>query len=296
MKKKIKKIIPDFQIGDCLPILTNMKKNYADFVLTDPPYFLDRLDDEWNNQEIAQAKSKNGIIGGKLPDGMKFDPKQGIRLQEFIEPVAQQIFRILKPGGYFLMFASPRLYHRAAIAVENVGFEIRDCYAWRYTKKAQYKAFSMNHFIRKRKSLTEKQKISMIKKLRGRKTPQLRPQFEPIMCAQKPREGTFIDNWLKYETGLIAGDECLENGVPQTVMTVEKEPRCSDNIHVTPKPIALCEHLIRLFSLERQIVLDPFVGSGSTCLAAYNTGRRSVGIDINPEHIEVAYKRLENFK
>ncbi len=296
MKKKVNMILPEFQVGDCLPILKKMKKEQVHLVLTDPPYFLDRLDNIWNNSEIAQAKTQNGVIGGKLPDGMKFDSEQGIRLQKFIKPIAKQIFRILKPGGYFLMFASPRLYHRATMAVESVGFEIRDCYAWRYTKKAQYKAFSMDHFIRKKKDLTEAQKKSIIKKLEGRKTPQLRPQFEPIMCAQKPREGTFIDNWLKYETGLIAGNECLENGVPQTVMTVEKEPRCSNNGHVTPKPIALCEHLIRLFSVENQIVLDPFVGSGSTCIAAYSTGRKGIGIDINEEHIDIAYKRLENIK
>ena len=292
----MKKLSPKFHTGDCLPFIKELEPSQIDLVLTDPPYFLDRLDNKWDNQDIKKSKTKDGLIGGKLPDGMKFDKNQGKRLQEFVSPIAEELFRVLKPGGYFLMFASPRLYHRAVVAVEDAGFEIRDCYAWRYTKKAQYKAFSMDHFIQKRKNLTDAEKKAIIKKLQGRKTPQLRPQFEPIMCAQKPKEGTFIDNWIKYGTGLIDSTAGLDNGVPQTVMTFEKEPRTEGNVHVTPKPVLLCEHLIKVFSVEKQVVLDPFVGSGSTCIAAYNTGRNSIGIDLNPEHIEIAQQRIRNLK
>ena len=80
-------------------------------------------------------------VGG-LPIGMKFDPEQGRRLQEFLAPVAEEVFRVLKPGGFLLMFAAPRLSHRAAIAIEDAGFEVRDVLAWRFTAKAQFKAFT----------------------------------------------------------------------------------------------------------------------------------------------------------
>ena len=62
---------------------------------------------------------------------------------------------------------------------------------------------------------------------------------------------------------------------------------------MTPKPVRLCEHLIRLFTTEGQIVLDPFVGSGTSCIAAYKAGRNSIGIDVNREYIEIARQRLE---
>ena len=77
-------------------------------------------------------------------------------------------------------------------------------------------------------------------------------------------------------------------------MTVEKDDRDACNGHLTPKPLRLCEHLIRLFTCEGQTVLDPFVGSGSTCVAARRTGRNSIGIDIEPEFIRIARQRLEN--
>jgi len=279
--------------GDCRTVLVDMDAASVHLVVTDPPYFLDRLDGEWNPERIERSRECAGAIGG-LPVGMRFDPAQGRNLQDFLMPVSRELFRVLKPGGFLLMFAAGRLYHRAAVAVEDAGFEIRDAYAWRYTKKAQYKAFTMDHFVRRRNDLTDAEKARVCRKMKKRRTPQLRPQFEPILCAQKPREGTFVDNWLMHETGLIDGSEALPGrGVPETVMTVEKEGRDQYNGHLTPKPVTLCEHLIRLFSLSGQTVLDPFLGSGSTLLAARNTGRVGVGIEINPAYVEIAANRLE---
>lgn len=64
------------------------------------------------------------------------------------------------------------------------------------------------------------------------------------------------------------------------------------NIHPTVKPIRLMEHLIKLVTREGQIVLDPFVGSGTTCIAARRLNRRYIGFDNNPEYIEIAKRRL----
>ncbi len=280
--------------GDCRNILKDMGDSSVHLVLTDPPYFLNGLDDKWNKDRIHYSRNHRAakVIGG-LPIGMKFDPNQGKRLQAFIEPIAKELLRILKPGGFMLMFSAPRLYHRAAIAAENAGFEIRDSFAWRFTKSAQFKAFTVDHFVRKRGDMTEKQKLEVIRSIGGRRTPQLRPQFELIICAQKPKEGTFVDNWLLHGTGLIDVRQTITGRVPETVMTVEKQRREDGNKHLTPKPVQLCEHLIRLFSTEKQTVLDPFVGSGTTCLAARCTGRNSVGIDIEPDFIKLVQDRLE---
>ena len=277
-------------LGDCNEILSDMESELVHMVLTDPPYFLDGLDDDWKKGN--GGKRGTGTVGG-LPIGMKFDVNQGLKLQQFMTPIAKELFRIIKPGGFVLMFSAPRLYHRMAIAVEDAGFEIRDQYAWRFTKRSQFKAFSMDHFVLKKECWTDKQKKSVIKELEGRKTPQLRPQFESILCAQKPREGTFVDNWLQHGIGLIDPKQTLQGKVPATVMTIEKPLKQSFNSHLTPKPLQLCEHLIRLFTRKNQIVLDPFLGSGTTCVAAYNTDRHSIGIDICKEYIEIAQQRIE---
>lgn len=195
---------------------------------------------------------------------MKFDREQAKNLQAFLAPVA----------------------------VEDAGFEVRDAFAWRFAKKAQFKAFAMDRFVKRRGDMTPEEKAEALRTLDGRRTPQLRPQFEAILCAQKPREGTFVDSWLAHRTGLTDARHSLTGRVPETVMTVEKEDKGKFDGH--PTPVKLCERLIRLFSAEGQTVLDPFVGSGTTCLAARRTGRRSIGIDVNPDCIDIARSRLEH--
>lgn len=276
--------------GDCREVLTAMEAASVHMVLTDPPYFLDGLDDDWRKGNGGRRAT--GSVGG-LPVGMKFEASQGRKLQAFMEPIAGQLFRVLKPGGFALVFSAPRLAHRMAVAFEEAGFEIRDQYVWQFTRRAQFKAFSMDHFIEKRTDMTDGQKREYIKDMAGRKTPQLRPQFESILCAQKPRDGTFVDNWIAHQTGLIDARETLTGNVPATVMTVEKDDRSRGNGHLTPKPVHICEHLIRLFTVEGQTVLDPFLGSGTTCVAACESGRQSIGIDIDPDYIKIARARVK---
>jgi modification methylase len=64
------------------------------------------------------------------------------------------------------------------------------------------------------------------------------------------------------------------------------------NGHPAPYPVELAERLIRLFSFAGDTILDPFVGTGSTSLAALNSGRNSIGNEIEPSYIEDAYEKL----
>ena len=275
--------------GDCIEEMANIGNDTVDLVVTDPPYFLDGLDSDWKKGD----KRGDGVVGG-LPVGMKFDPNQGVSLQRFITEVGLELIRVMKPGAFAAVFSQPRLSHRMAIGLEDAGFEIRDVYAWRFTRQAQPKAFSMDHFVEKMdKSDADKQAIR--ESMMGRKTPQLRPEFETIIIGMKPRNGTFIENWQEHQTGLIDADTSIDGKKPSTVMTVEK-PTKHYNDHLTVKPVALIEHLIQIFSIEDQLVLDPFLGSGTTAVASYNTGRRCVGIEINADYIDIAHERITGSK
>ena len=70
------------------------------------------------------------------------------------------------------------------------------------------------------------------------------------------------------------------------------EPVTNHNIHPTVKPIALMEYLVNLVSREGAIVLDPFAGSGSTLLACKNLNRDYIGIEMEPDYVEIINKRL----
>lgn len=276
--------------GDCLKLLPKVSDSSVHLVITDPPYFLDGLDTDWKKGKAGVTRG-TGSVGG-LPVGMKFDPKQGVALQDFITRTGKHLFRVMMPGSFAIMFSQPRLSHRMAIGLEDAGFQIRDLFAWHFTRRAQFKAFSMDHFV-DRMDMEERQKVVLKRRLGGRKTPQLRPQFEVMILAQRPRIGTFIDNWVEHRTGLIDSKASLDGMAPSTVMRVEKPHREKYNGHLTVKPIMLIEHLIRLFSEPGQVVLDPFLGSGTTAIAAFRTERSCMGMEINADYVKIAEKRIK---
>ena len=279
---------------DCREALVKLTDNSIDCIITDPPYFIDGMGDDWNDDKLNKRASKAGVIGG-LPVGMKFDTKQGKDLQEFLEPICKEFMRVLKPGGFCIVFSQARLYHRMAIAVENAGFEVRDMLGWKY--EGQAKAFSLNHFINKRKDLTDDEKNTLIKQLDGLKTPQLKPQIEPMVLAQKPKDGTFLDNWIKYNTGLVDINESLDGKFPGNIIELSKKDK--DNQydkkveHLTVKPVKLISHLVKLFTREGQTVLDPFLGSGSHGVASLINKRNFIGFEIEEKYFNIAKERLE---
>jgi site-specific DNA-methyltransferase (adenine-specific) len=297
--------------GDCLDNMKHIPDNSIDMVCTDPPYGLDGLGNDWNKKHIDKKGSSSVV--GNLPKGMKFDRDQSKKFREFYSLVSNEVFRILKPGGAFISFSSPRLYHSMAVAVEDAGFEIRDMLGWIYTQ-SQVKAFSQNHIIDKDKSMNPEQKAALKEACKDRKTPQLKPAIEPMCLAVKPKEGRYIDNFQKYNTGLMNTSEETKTGTgslfPSNIMTTEpinatmdriflipkptKKEKDTFNIHPTVKPVSLISQLIKLFTETNAIVLDPFMGSGTTAVACIQENRRFIGYEREHAYVDIANKRISD--
>lgn len=292
--------------GDALQVLATLEADSVDAVITDPPYFLDKLDNAWDAERVRKAMT--GHVVSHLPAGMKLDPEQGRRFYQWYHRIALQLQRVLKPGGFFFSFSSPRLYHRMACAVEDAGFLIRDTFLWVYLQN-QPKAMSLNHFIN-RMPLEPEQKQLIKQQLNGWRTPQIKSCYEPILVAQKPYDRTLLHNFLQHGVGLFNTNIRIgANFYPSNILIVEGVEEAMDkyfliskpvsrekgeyNYHQTAKPLELCAHLILLSTQEKALVLDPFVGSGTTAVAAKQLGRHYIGIDINPEYLQIARLRLE---
>lgn len=275
-------------LGEAIEELKKIEKNSIDLVIIDPPYFIDKMGENWDSELIKKSQEKAGVVGG-LPVGMKFDPKQGRQLQKFISFVSEEVFRVLKPGGFYLCFSQARLTHRMAVGIEDSGFEIRDLLFWK--RDSQPKAFSHNHFV-KRMKITDEEKEQIINSMKNRKTPQIRQMVEPIILAQKPKEGTFVQNWIKWGVGFMDVSQTLDGNFPNSILDVKRDGQ--DINHPTVKPVKLMEHLIQLYSKENDVVLDCFMGSGSTGVAAINTNRDFIGIELNPDYYNIAEHRISN--
>src|SRR5690606_16825521 len=74
----------------------------------------------------------------------------------------------------------------------------------------------------------------------------------------------------------------------------EKRDIRNRNLHPATFPLSLAKKIIELFSHQGELVLDPFVGSGTTLLAAQDTNRNSVGFDLQQKYIELSYSRLNH--
>jgi site-specific DNA-methyltransferase (adenine-specific) len=75
---------------------------------------------------------------------------------------------------------------------------------------------------------------------------------------------------------------------------VEMPKNSSGKLHITQKPLDFISKLVTNSSVEQEIVLDPFMGSGTTALAAKNNKRKFIGFEIEPEYVEIANMRLES--
>lgn len=110
---------------------------------------------------------------------------------------------------------------------------------------------------------------------------------------EKPRKSKNRSTQQVYgkSQDVFEGD-ILEKRYPVTLLTYSKSKQEDFTLHPTQKPVALFEYLIRTYTNEGEIVLDNCIGSGTTAVAAINTNRQFIGIEREPEYVEIANKRI----
>jgi DNA modification methylase len=379
--------------GDCLYAMVDGRigPDSVDAIVTDPPYNLGFMGRGWDKGGVA-----------------------------FKAGTWETALRVLKPGGYIVAFGGTRTYHRLVCAIEDGGFEIRDCLMWLYGQGFP-KSMDVSKAIDKAAG-AQREKVSGGKgpawqrsigntrpwmeeedhKIDG-STPvtdaawewngwgtALKPAWEPIVLARKPLAGTVAANVQQHGTGALNIDGCrLETeesltrklgktttsesgwtsanraevagkdggrwpanvvldedaarlldeqsgeltsgtgavkkataaGHQGNVLGAESRPVGTPNIeygdsggasrffytskatsgerhyagkntHPTVKPVDLMQWLCRLITPRRGLILDPFMGSGSTGVAAIAEGFRFIGVEIEEESYEIARRRV----
>lgn len=193
-----------------------IKENSIDCVITDPPYEIGFMNKGWDSSGVA-----------------------------FQKETWERCFKSLKPGGYLLSFGGSRSHHRVACAIEDAGFEIRDCIMYAYAsgfpksmsvskgiealqnygnagtrnKRKVEQDCDTESYIQKQpnngvmgemKEFTRKEYVAqsdLAKRWEGWGTC-LKPAYEPIIVARKPFDGSLIQNVIDNEIGALNIDDC----------------------------------------------------------------------------------------
>ena len=207
-------------------------------------------------------------------------------------PIAIELERILLPGAFAAVFSMDRLAHRMACAFEDAGFEIRGMWSWQHD--GQPKAQSLARYV-KHLNCSPERKKQLVEEMKVWKNAQPKPQYEPIIIAMKPTDGSFVENWDKHGVGLMNIGDYPTTPFPGTILqyaTPTKNER-GNSKHLTPKPVALIEEIVQRLSKPNQTVIDPFMGSGSHGEAAITCGRRFVGVERDKGHYKHTVERMK---
>lgn len=250
-----------FQLGDSRN-MDSIKPGSVALVVTSPPYFVGKAYEEDIEHEAV--------------------PASYLEYLELLEQVFDECKRVLEPGG------------RIAVNVANLG-------------RKPYRSLSADviTILQDRLGLLLRGEIIWQKgegasgscawgSYRGASNPVIRDITERVIVASKGR----FDRALKPEKRRAQGlphvsDIHAEEFMGQTLdvwsMPTESAKRVQ---HPAPFPVELPEKLIRLYTYRDDLVLDPFMGSGSTLVAAAQQGRRYVGYDLDPTFVELARQRV----
>lgn len=274
--------------SDNVDFMSTLPGNSIDACITDPPYGMDIAGVGWDHN---------------------------------VPPVKtwQEVYRILKPGAFVLSFCAPEFYHRMAVAVEDAGFRPLDMIFWMVTTKmAKANRLKPAHepiFVAQ-KNLDGSLEKNISKWGCGKIN---------LDTARVPWDGKPPTGWVKGGSkrrsfgGKVAkaADQAVKetedanpNGrYPSNIIGYFDEPehqkyfyaprvtrkeRGEYNDHPTPKPISLMRYLCRVYSPKKGLIIDPFLGSGSTGIGALQENRKFIGIDMSNHYIEIAERRIQD--
>jgi DNA modification methylase len=164
--------------SDCLEVMATMDENSVDAIVSDPPYGLSFMGKGWDHA---------------VP-GVEF---------------WAEALRVAKPGAHLLAFGGTRLYHRLTCAIEDAGWEVRDCLMWIYGQGfPKSKDFAKDDAASRDAGFRVPLPEFVGTPFESGYGTALKPSWEPIIMARKPLAGTVAANVTEWGTGGINVDGC----------------------------------------------------------------------------------------
>lgn len=265
------KIKADVILGDCLDVLKNIPDNSIDLVVTSPPY----------------ADQRKSTYGGISPD----------KYVEWFLPISKELLRVLNPKGTFILNIKEKVVNgerhtyvmELIMAMRKQGWLWTEEFIWH--KKNCFPGKWPNRFrdswerllqFNKQKSFNMYQ--DEVRVLMGEWA---KVRLKNLSETDKKRDnsrvgsgfGKNVSNWLGRELAY-----------PTNVLMMATES--SNKSHSAVFPRELPTWFTKLFTKRGDTVLDPFLGSGTTSIAAFQLDRNSIGIEIQEEYHKLAIENI----
>lgn len=228
-----------------------------------------------SSEDMAEVPDNSiGLAVTSPPYNDSKDYDTDLTLEEYlglIRRVGKEVYRVLRPGG------------RYAINVANLGRKpYIPLHSFFYQIHIELGFLPMGEIIwQKARGAGGSTAWGSWK---NAKSPRLRDLHEYILILAK-------QSFARPDKGI--SDITKEEFMAGTLSIWEIPPESAKRVgHPAPYPVPLVERLIRLFTYREDVVLDPFIGSGTSALAAIKTGRHYVGYDIEAGYIKLAKARI----
>jgi site-specific DNA-methyltransferase (adenine-specific) len=193
---------------------------------------------------------------------------------DFLEKVWVEVFRVLVPGG------------RACVNVANLGRRpYIPLHVWIVSSMLRL-GYLMRGEVIWNKAASASPSTAW-GSWKSATNPTLRDVHEYILVFSK---GAYKRQTLQPGVNTISKEQFLEFTKSVWAFPAESASKVG---HPAPFPVELPYRLIQLYSFKDEVVLDPFMGSGQTALAAIKAGRHYVGYEINPEYVSLANARIQ---
>ena len=271
--KESKFVKTDIILGNCLDVLKKMKTNSVDLIVTSPPY----------------SDQRGSTYGGIKPD----------KYVEWFKPITKELLRVLKPTGTFVLNIKEKVSdgERHTYVLELI-LEMRK-QGWLWTeefiwhKKNCFPGKWPNRFRDSWERLLQfnKQKnFNMYQdEVRVPMGDWTKTRLKNLSETDKRRDNSKVGSGFGKNVSNWVGRELA---YPTNVLHMATES--GNKKHSAAFPKELPNWFIKLFTKPGDIVLDPFLGSGTTCVVAKGLGRNSIGIEILKEYHDIAKTNIEN--
>lgn len=241
--------------GDCFEILKNIPENTFDMIFADPPYMLSNGGITCHSGKMVSVNKGNWDKSNGISEDFNFH-KKWLELCK----------RVLKPNGTLWVSGTYHSIYTCGYAMLLLDYHILNDIAWfkpNASPNLSCKYFTASH--------------------------------ESLIWARKDKKAKHYFNYEAMKNGDFPKDFIKKPNTQMRSVWAISTPQASEKYygkHPTQKPLALLERIISASTQPGALILDPFMGSGTTGVAAIKLNRKFVGIDIESSYVELAAKRI----